>query len=79
MIALITRILLQLRAKLKRRLAQRKDLGMVIGIGLFIPPCTGIEYSPADQIGAPSALYQELTAPFVEHFLIRQLAAVRRV
>ena len=52
---------------------------MVIRIGRLIPPGAGVEHAPTDHVRTTSSFPDEFAAPFVEHFLVRQLAAVRIV
>ncbi|MNT93854.1 hypothetical protein D3C72_2354240 [compost metagenome] len=57
----------------------RENLGVAVGIGRFIPPGAFVEHAPTNHIGAATAFHEELPAPFVDHFLVGELATVRFV
>ena len=41
--------------------------GVIVGIGIFVPPAAGVELAEADKVDAAAAFGEEFTAPFGKH------------
>lgn len=50
-----------------------KNLGMIIGISLLIPPTSTVELSETDKINAAASFSKELASPLIQQFALSKL------
>ena len=76
----VTIILLECMVRVENFAHNREYLGVLVGIGSLVPPCSARELAEADKVDATAALCEEFAAPLSKHFfLVEACASVGRL
>ena len=66
----VTIILLECMVRVENVAHNREYLGVLVGIGSLVPPCSARELAEADKVDATAALCEEFAAPIIKHFFL---------